>query len=153
VLQDQARKLLAKDLPVQREFKEAQSVSLSFIDDAILVDGLANFAESSNVVLKNTAILALFAAATFDKDFYHPRFLLMDNVEDKGMQVARSHNFQELIARVSSEAKLSHQIIFTTSMINPKLELKEYVIGPNYVNGLHTLALGPQPPTNPARDQ
>lgn len=139
-----ARQLLAQDLPRQREFQNAQSVTLSFSDDAVMVDGLANFAESSNVILKNTAILSLFAAATFDKDFYHPRFLLMDNVEDKGMQVARSHRFQELIARVSSQATLSHQIIFTTSMINPVLESSQYVIGPNYKDGLHTLALAPQ---------
>jgi hypothetical protein len=115
-------------------------VVLAFSDDAILVDGSANFAESSNVILKNTAILALFSAATLDADFYHPRFLLMDNVEDKGMEAERSHNFQLLIVAASAAAKSDHQVIFTTSTINPALEVDSLVIGPHYTNERQTLA-------------
>ena len=62
-----ARRLLAADLVRQPEFIDPQKVVLSFRDDAIFVDGSANFAESSNVILKNTAILSLFSAATLDR--------------------------------------------------------------------------------------
>ena len=62
--------LLASDLPRQREFREANNVAVQFGDDVVLVDGEANFAESSNVILKNTAILALFSAATLDEKFF-----------------------------------------------------------------------------------
>src|SRR5262249_10482375 len=108
--------------------------------DAMSVDGQMNFAESSNVILKNSAILALFAAATLDPDFHHPRFVLFDNVEDKGMEVGRSHNFQALIVEVSRRAKIPHQVIFTTSMMNPSLETGEFVIGPSYTHDMRTLA-------------
>ncbi|MDY0884687.1 AAA family ATPase [Dongia soli] len=136
-----ARQILAKDLLRQEEFKEAKNVTVDFGDDAILVDGKLNFAESSNVILKNAALVALFSAATQDSEFWHPRFVLLDNVEDKGMEEVRSHNFQKLIVNESQKAKFAHQIIFTTSTINPELELDEYVIGPKYTRENHTLNL------------
>jgi hypothetical protein len=119
----------------------ARQVTLNFGDDLVLVDGEANFAESSNVILKNSAILSLFSAATLDGEFFHPRFLLLDNVEDKGMEDARSHNFQQLIVARSKAAAIPHQIIFTTSTINPELETEEFVIGPHYTHEHKALAI------------
>ena len=100
-----------------------------------------NFAESSNVVLKNTAIFSLFLAACYDREFWHPKFLLMDNIEDKGMEQERSHNFQEIILRASQAANLENQIIFTTSMLNPALDDEKYVIGPHYTHEHRALRL------------
>lgn len=134
-------KLLSHDLPRQDEFADPKVVSLNFRDDAISVDGNMNFAASSNVILKNAAILALFSAATLDDDFYHPRFLLMDNVEDKGMEEIRSHNFQSLIVQASKTARYEHQIIFTTSMMNPDLDLDQFVVGPRYTHENKTLSI------------
>lgn len=125
----------------QDEFKEAQKVQLEFMDDAVFVDGKINFAESSNVFLKNTAILSILLAAGMDNNFFHPRFLLLDNIEDKGMEVPRSHLFQEILVKKATELKVSYQIIFTTSMMNPNLELQEYTIGPAYSKDEKTLRL------------
>jgi hypothetical protein len=116
----------------QEEFRVAEHVDLSFADDAVLLDGLANFSESSNVFLKNAAILGLHLAACTDKSFFHPRFVLFDNIEDKGMQPARSHCFQELIVKTTTDTLLPNQVIFTTSLMNPSLELDDYTIGPYY---------------------
>ncbi len=140
LVSEKAKQYLKDDLDRQDEFKRAQSVEVNFRDNSILVDGELNFAESSNVVVKNSAILALLSAATMDSNFYHPRFLLMDNIEDKGMEQERSHNFQEIIVNASNAAKYEHQIIFTTSMFNPKLEDKKYVIGPHYTHEKRALA-------------
>lgn len=134
-----AKTILVRDLPRQKEFQNPGTVALEFGDDAILVDGEMNFAESSNVVLKNAAILSLFSAALVDSEFYHPRFVLFDNIEDKGMEPARSHNFQDIIVSYSRAAPLLHQIIFTTSMMNPQLEVDELVIGPRYTHEHRTL--------------
>lgn len=136
-----AKALLKADLERQPEFRNPESVALKFRDDAIVVDGKINFAESSNVILKNTAILSLFSAACRDAKFNHPRFLLLDNVEDKGMEMERSFNFQKLIVAHSKQAVFTHQIIFTTSMINPELEIDEYVVGPHYTHEKRTLEL------------
>ncbi len=67
-----AKALLYADLERQEEFKKAQVVSIRFGDNAISVDGEMNFADSSSVILKNSAILSLFSAATLDPAFYHP---------------------------------------------------------------------------------
>ena len=135
------KEILQRDLPRQAEFANPNTVKVDFGDDAISVDDLMNFAESSNVVLKNSAILGLLFAATQDDNFFHPRFILLDNVEDKGMEVARSHNFQTIVMNLSQKAKLGHQIIFTTSMMNPELELEEYVIGPSYTHERRALTI------------
>ena len=97
---EKAKDIIKQDLPGrQDEFQNAQSVLINFGDNSVLVDGDLNFAESSNVIVKNAAILALILAASKDPQFYHPRFALFDNIEDKGMQQERSHNFQAIIVR------------------------------------------------------
>ena len=134
--------ILRADLRRQSEFGSARLVEFDFRNDAISVDGLVNFAESSNVYLKNAAILGLFLAAGEDSEFYHPRFLLIDNVEDKGMEVQRSHLFQRIIVERVTELHGPYQVIFTTSMMNPDLEVDEYTVGPAYTSDNGTLALG-----------
>ena len=136
---EKAKYFLRRDLDRQDEFRHADSVEVNFRDNSILVDGDLNFAESSNVIVKNSVILALFAAATEDEEFLHPRFFLMDNVEDKGMEDPRSHNFQNIIVQASKAAKIDHQIIFTTSTINPELDDEKYTIGPHYTHDYRTL--------------
>ena len=134
--------ILKDDMERQEEFKKAGTTSVNFHDDAIAVDGKMNFAESSNVFLKNTAILSLLLAAGNDKNFYHPKFLLFDNIEDKGMEPERSHLFQRIIVERATELKVPYQVIFTTSMMNPELDLDDYTIGPHYDHDNRTLDLG-----------
>lgn len=138
-ISERAKSILRLDLSRQIEFKSAQNVVVNFADNSILVDGDLNFAESSNVIVKNTAILSMFLAACGDPAFFHPRFLLLDNIEDKGMEEGRSHNFQKIIVDASAAASQPHQIIFTTSMINPALEIDTLVIGPRYTDEKRSL--------------
>lgn len=139
LVSETAKSLLRRDLDRQIEFRRAESVAINFGDNSVLVDGELNFAESSNVIVKNSAILALLLAACQDEQFYHPRFALFDNIEDKGMEQDRSYNFQTLIAEMSMSARFKHQIIFTTSMLNPALNDEKYVVGPNYTHDKRTL--------------
>lgn len=134
-----AKAILKEDFDRQEEFKKAKSVELNFGDDVVSVDNEMNFSDSSSVILKNTAILSLFLASLEDKQFYHPRFLLLDNIEDKGMEEKRSHNFQKIIVDAVKSRTEDHQIIITTSMINPELDVEEYVVGPRYTGENKTL--------------
>lgn len=136
---EKAKSFLRQDLDRQDEFRQAKSVEVNFRDNSILTDGDLNFAESSNVIAKNSVILALFSAALEDKNFLHPRFLLMDNVEDKGMEDQRSHNFQKIMVQACEGTTLDHQIIFTTSTINSVLNSQKYTIGPFYTHDHRTL--------------
>ena len=140
-ISERARDILSQDLDRQDEFESAQNVSVNFGNNSILVDAELNFAESSNVIVKNAAICSLLLAAARDEKFYHPRFALFDNIEDKGMEPSRSHNFQEVLLQASQDAKLEHQIIFTTSMFNPALDDVQYVIGPYYTHENRTLSI------------
>jgi hypothetical protein len=81
------------------------------------------------------------AAATKDSIFRHPRFVIIDTIEDKGMEPERSHNFQNQILRVSREAKVDHQIIYATAMISPDLDSEEFTIGKFSTRDDRTLAI------------
>ena len=142
LISDFGAKILRSDLPRQPEFEVADNLNVNFPNDSISVGGLVNFAESSNVILKNAAIFALFLAAGRDPEFNHPRFLLIDNIEDKGMEEVRSHLFQRIIVERATELRMPCQLIFTTSMMNPKLELDDYTIGPAYTSVYRSLEFG-----------
>ena len=65
----------------------------------------------------------------------------MDNIEDKGMEKERSQNLQRIIVEESENLETQHQIIFTTSMIDPSLDNDKYCIGDFYNTNKYTLKL------------
>ncbi|MCY3546906.1 MAG: hypothetical protein OXH49_08480 [Gemmatimonadetes bacterium] len=131
--------LLKQDLPREVAFQDAEAVAFDFGKDALTVDGHANFAASSMVYLKNSFHVALLQASLELDYFRYPRFALIDNVEDKGMEPPRSHNFQSLVVSVSEALEVEHQVIMTTSMLNPDLDSDAWVIGPRYTHESRTL--------------
>jgi hypothetical protein len=138
---DQVRYLLKNDLRREEAFELANNIQIDFVGNKIAVDGQRYFSASSRVILKSSFYLGFFAAATKLPQFRHPRFVLIDTIEDKGMEVQRSHNFQIQIKRVSDESKVPHQIIYATSMIAPELDEPEYTIGDFSKRDTHTLAI------------
>ena len=91
---DEIRELLHNDLRRQDTFETAQFIQFDFASNKISVDGHSYFSASSRVILKSSFFLGFFAAATKDPLFRHPRFVMIDTIEDKGMEPERSHNFQ-----------------------------------------------------------
>ena len=59
-------------------------------------------------------------------------FLLIDNIEDKGTTAERSRNFQRRIVSISDDIPIEHQIIFTTSMVDPELDKSDLTVGDHY---------------------
>jgi len=92
------------------------------------------------VVLKNSFMLSLLKTALENNKFRHPRFLMMDTVEDKGIEQERSHNFQMIMREISLNAKVEHQLIYATSMIAPELEGSDLVVGRYYTHDDRTLS-------------
>jgi hypothetical protein len=121
--------LLREDLPRETTFQYVQEVNYNFAEDRVAVDERTKFSASSQVILKNSFHLAILLASLRSVDFRYPRLLIVDNVEDKGMEESRSHNFQRLICRRSKEQSVRHQIIFSTSMIAPELDNPAYTAG------------------------
>ena len=48
------------------------------------------------------------------------------------MELERSQNFQKALVDLSNQFKVEHQMIFTTSMINPTLNNTVYCVGEFY---------------------
>ncbi len=138
---DEVRTLLHNDLRRQDTFETAQSIQFDFAANKISVDGHSYFSASSRVILKSSFILAFFAAATKDPEFRHPRFVMIDTTEDKGMEPERSHNFQNQILRISESSKVQHQIIYATAMISPDLDDEVHTIGKFSTRDDATLAI------------
>lgn len=114
------------------EFAEVADIYVDFAADRFRMTGKTGFSASSLTVIKSSFYIAMLIAACEDRAFGLPMFLLLDNIEDKGMTEGRSQNFQEVIVDISRKLRCPHQIIYTTSAINPEFENSDYMVGPLY---------------------
>ncbi|WP_417452651.1 AAA family ATPase [Kiloniella sp.] len=130
---------LHQDLERQSTFVDANRVNFEFDGDRISVNDESYFSASSMVYLRNSFFASLALASANDKSFYHPRFLLMDTVEDKGLEPERSKNFQRLLHEKCSTAKSDMQIIIATSMIAEELNTPEITVGEYFTHTNRTL--------------
>lgn len=130
---------LKKDLDRQSTFKSAEKVDFDFEGDRLSVNDESFFSASSMVYLRNSFLAAFHFAAAEDPGFGHPRLLLMDTIEDKGMEQERSKHFQRLLAERADSVKAEHQLIIATSMIAEELNDPKYVVGEHYTHENRTL--------------
>jgi len=126
------QELLQEDLPLQKEFISPESVEFSFTDNSVYVNGSKNFSESSAVVLRHIFHLALLSASMEHQSMRLPRFMMLDGIDDGGMEKDRSHNLQEIIINECLRYEYDYQLIFATSEINPKFSESEFVVGEYY---------------------
>lgn len=134
--------LVQNDLKRQEGFANPRRIKIDYLNDSIALDDNFNFSASSNVYLKNAGRFAIFFASIVKSYMRFPRFILCDNMEDKGMEKDRTQNFQKLIVRLSDQYKhVPHQIIFSTSMIADELEGTVYCVGNYYDHEHRTLKI------------
>lgn len=133
--------ILRNDLDRQGEFKRATKVDIDFYGDSFSLDGNFNFSASSNTYFKNAIRYAIFIASLTLDFMRYPKFILCDNMEDKGMEKERTQNLQNLIVKISEsfKDKEEHQIIFSTSMIADELNNTPYCVGDDYNQNNKTL--------------
>lgn len=132
-------RLLKLDFHRQEEFKTADRIQFSFIDNQIVVDGSARFAESSTVVLRHLFHLALLTTSTQIASMRLPRFLMLDGIEDGGIELPRAHRLQEIIAEECSSYEAEYQLIMATSQISPALDQDKYVVGREFTEDHRSL--------------
>ncbi|HIE8962601.1 TPA: hypothetical protein ACXP5Z_004977, partial [Klebsiella pneumoniae] len=133
------KRLLILDDGTESAFQDPGDVIIDFVRDRMYLDGMGKFSASSMVIFKNCVRLAIFLHCVDDPESRLPNFLILDNIEDKGMVDARSHNFQHLIINECNKLNSNYQLIFTTSMIAPDLDNSALCVGPYYPKGEHTL--------------
>lgn len=93
----------------------------------------AKHSASSTFVLKLAARFAIFLASLDVPFMRYPRFLLADNMEDKGIEPQRAQELQRtLIHLLSRYPQDTYQLIYTTSYITPDLNQSPYTVGPYY---------------------
>ncbi len=140
-IKKEALYLLQHDLHRQDEFKNANDFHIDFSNNmAFLVNKFARYSASSNFYLKVTARFALFLASLTTPIMRYPRFILADNMEDKGIEEKRAQNLQKiLIERLTNFDPLSFQVIYTTSYITEALNNSPYVVGEFYTKDNRTL--------------
>ena len=138
---EQTKRVLELDLEEHNDFEELENFDFSFEDDWFAINGNPNITTSASgmVVVKNSLFIGLLLSSLQDHQMRYPRMLLLDNVEDKGMVGDRVRNFQKVIADLMDEESQPHQIILTTSTLNPELEREGYIIGPEYTKENRTL--------------
>lgn len=139
-IESKSMELIKLDGGYEKAFKEPEEVTFDFAKDKMFVNGRSKFSASSMTVMKNSIRFSIFTHAVDDKYSRLPNLMLMDNIEDKGMQPDRSQNFQEKMVELSQNIKNEFQLIFTTSMISDELEGSKLCVGPFYEKGTHTLA-------------
>lgn len=142
LISDEVRELLRNDLKRQDSFERASRIAFSFADNEILVDEQSYFSASSRAILKASFCVGFLAAATKAAFFRHPRFCMLDILENMGVEPIRSHNFQREILGVSNSAKAEHQIIYATTTIAPELDNDKYTVGRHYTRDRRTLNIG-----------
>jgi energy-coupling factor transporter ATP-binding protein EcfA2 len=141
-----AEQFIRKDIPADLTDSES-SLSKLEIDfektNSFAIDGRNNFAASSMVYLKNSIMFAFFFSSLELPSMNYPRFILCDNIEDKGMQPNRSHKFQlNLFEATQKYSEIDFQMIITTSMIEPSLDNTEICVGKFYTNEVKSLDFG-----------
>ncbi len=92
-----------------------------------------------DVVAGDKSEVGFHAAATQKEYFRHPRFSMLDTIEDKGMEPARSQNFQRLILKVSENSGVRNQVIFGTAMVAEELNIDQYTVGRFYTRDSRSL--------------
>lgn len=119
--------ILRGDLKRQDSFENPEHVKFSFAKNTITVDDHTYFSASSRVVLKAAFLVGFLKAALQDRHFRHPRFLMIDITEDKGIEQARSHNFQKQVIEMSDQVQVEHQVIVGTAMPWPSIRPELFV--------------------------
>lgn len=144
VIQEEGVFLLNNDLERQKEFTDAEprDLVINFSNNIVYLKTdnserykqYQKFSASSNFYLKVAARFAIFLASLRIPNMRFPRFIFADNMEDKGIEVERAQNLQEILIKHVNELnkEQNYQIIYTTSYITEKLKKSKYVVGQYY---------------------
>lgn len=126
-LNENLANLLKKDLDKEDEFKNAKDINISFSDNQISINNKNKFSESSMVILRQFFHLALLQTADEIENMRFPRLLILDGIDDGGIEPERNKNLQKIIKETIDSFKNRYQIILATSITHLNDELKPFV--------------------------
>lgn len=134
--------LLHADGGYENFFANSTQLKIDFYKNSFYLNNRNQFSASSMVYLKNAVRYSIFFSSLKHDYFRYPRFIICDNMEDKGMNPERSSIFQKNVVKLAKATSTKDfQIIFTTSMIAEELDVDKYTIGEKYSPTNKTLKL------------
>lgn len=133
--------ILRLDIGSESEFKNAEAFEFDFASNAMSVNGKSYFSESSMFLLNNAFHLALLRLSTLDALVRLPRLMILDGIENGGMQEDRSKNFQKIVRDFMAGSDVKYQIIIATKNADESLRSEEYVVGKFFSEGGKSLAI------------
>jgi hypothetical protein len=122
------KELLQQDLPRQDEFINPDKVQINFEDNIIFINDVGYFSQSSLVLIRHLFHLALLSVSNKDLSMRFPQLLILDGLNDGGLEAKRAFNLQHIILNESSKLNKNFQIIAATSEISDELNLSNYII-------------------------
>lgn len=133
-IEDKGVFLLNNDLKRQDEFFVAKEFHVDYRNNlAYISDKEAKYSASSSFYLKTSARYSIFLASLEIERMRYPRFILCDNMEDKGIEKERAQNFQRLLIKeLQKKSSTTYQVIYTTSFIPDEYNNSEYCVGEFY---------------------
>lgn len=131
--------VLKKDIGSEDEFASAKNIEFDFASNSISVNGKSSFSESGMVYLYNSFRLALLMTSLEKTYLRVPRFLILDGIENGGMEDSRSKNFQKAVHDLLSDSQVEFQIIFATKSIEGSLDTNDYIVGTTFTRNSKSL--------------
>nr|WP_298137420.1 hypothetical protein [uncultured Pseudomonas sp.] len=123
---------LKSDSGSEKEFEEASNIEYDFAASRVSVNNKTYFSESSISYLNNAFHLALLKLS-LEKDYARfPRLLILDGIENFGLEDQRSQNLQMNIKKYFENEKIEHQIIIATKTIHPDLNNPDVRVGKHF---------------------
>lgn len=126
--------LLKNDVGGEKDLHNIKAIEINFEKNKLYVNERSNYAASSMGYIKNCFSLSLWMASIENSNFKLPRFMLLDNIEDKGIEADRVYNFQNSIKNFIDNSDITSQIIISASLLEENLRNKKFIIGKYYHN-------------------
>lgn len=138
LITDNLKQLLLNDIGADKDLKKIKDIKINFEKNRLFIDERTNFAASTMGYIKNCFSIGLWEASVENSTFKLPRFMLLDNLEDKGIEDDRIYNIQDSINDFCEKSTVPCQIIISASVLNSKFINTNKVIGQYYYDEVLT---------------
>lgn len=135
----ETQSFLKADLNRQAEFHDDPHVEIDFRGNSFGVNGQKSFSASSVSYLKNSIFLGILFAADKISTMRHLHVLLLENLEDKGMEPARYHRMHITIVEKAKSLNKPFQIVIGTADLAPDVKGDVHLVGQRYTHDSKTL--------------
>jgi hypothetical protein len=125
----------------QEGFHRSTSVEIDYRNNRFSLGSIKSLSASSTAYMRNSIFISELVAANGNSAMRHLQVLLLENLEDKGMEPERYYNLHRTIVERTTTLGGDWQIFIATADWNPNLTEGFTRIGPRYTHGRRTLQL------------